>query len=101
MSGLRRGGTGYVDASLRIALLDLRGASVGPGDGHAHGSGNPHYWLDPVNAEIITGNILEALARLDPANGCYYENNRLAFLDRLAARHAGLGRAARPVRGSR
>ena len=28
--------------------------SVGPGDGHAHGSGNPHYWLDPKNAEIIT-----------------------------------------------
>ena len=34
-------------------------STVGPGDGHAHGSGNPHYWLDPKNAEIITGNILE------------------------------------------
>ena len=47
----------------------MRGATVGPGDGHAHGSGNPHYWLDPKNAEIITGNILEGLARIDPANG--------------------------------
>ena len=37
--------------------------SVGPTDGHAHGSGNPHYWLDPENAEIITATILEALAR--------------------------------------
>ncbi|MGE5164836.1 MAG: metal ABC transporter solute-binding protein, Zn/Mn family [Sphingobacteriales bacterium] len=42
--------------------------SVGPGDGHAHGSGNPHYWLDPKNAETITANVLEALARIDPAN---------------------------------
>jgi ABC-type Zn uptake system ZnuABC Zn-binding protein ZnuA len=84
--GLRRGESGYVDASLAIAVLDQRGASVGPSDGHAHASGNPHYWLDPRNAEIITGNILEALARVDPANGPYYEVNRLAFLARLDAK---------------
>ncbi len=77
-----RGGPGYVDASFAIAVLELRGMSVGPGDGHAHGSGNPHYWLDPKNAEIITGTILEALARIDPANAASYEANRLAFLAR-------------------
>ena len=59
---ISRGGPAYVDASFAIAVLELRGMSLGPGDGHAHGSGNPHYWLDPKNAEIITGNILEALA---------------------------------------
>jgi ABC-type Zn uptake system ZnuABC Zn-binding protein ZnuA len=80
---LRRGQPGHVDASFAIATLEVRGASVGPGDGHAHGSGNPHYWLDPKNAEIITGNILEALARVDPANAREYEANRLAFLQRL------------------
>jgi ABC-type Zn uptake system ZnuABC Zn-binding protein ZnuA len=80
---LRRGQPGHVDASAAIATLDVRGASVGPGDGHAHGSGNPHYWLDPNNAEIITGNILEALARVDPANARVYEANRVAFLERL------------------
>jgi ABC-type Zn uptake system ZnuABC Zn-binding protein ZnuA len=80
---LRRGQPGHVDASFAIATLDVRGSSVGPGDGHAHGSGNPHYWLDPKNAEIITGNILEALARIDPANVREYEANRLALLKRL------------------
>src|SRR5262245_12111866 len=80
---LRRGGPGHVDASQAIAVLDQRGIAVGPSDGHAHASGNPHYWLDPKNAEIITGNILEALARVDPANGPQYEANRLAFLARL------------------
>ncbi len=83
---LRRGGPGYVDASFAIAVLELRGMSVGPGDGHAHGSGNPHYWLDPKNAEIITGTILEALARIDPAHATTYEANRLAFLARLNAK---------------
>jgi len=62
--------------------------SVGPTDGHAHGSGNPHYWLDPKNAEIITGTILEALARIDPAHAASYEANRLAFLARLQAKLA-------------
>jgi len=88
VEGLRRGEPGHVDASRAIAVLDQRGSAVGPSDGHAHASGNPHYWLDPKNAEIITGNILEALARLDPANAPHYEANRLAFLARLEARLA-------------
>jgi len=79
---VRRGAPGYVDASLGIATLDVRGLSIG-GDGHAHGSGNPHYWLDPRNAEIITGNIQAALASIDPANAEAYAANRLAFLSRL------------------
>ena len=85
---LGRGAQGYVDASYGIAALELRGMSVGPGDGHAHGSGNPHYWLDPKNAEVITATILEALQRIDPANAAAYEANRAAFLARLQAKLA-------------
>jgi ABC-type Zn uptake system ZnuABC Zn-binding protein ZnuA len=85
-SEISRGGPAYVDASFAIAVLELRGMSVGPGDGHAHGSGNPHYWLDPKNAETITANIVEALARIDPANAKTYEVNRQAFLTRLNAK---------------
>jgi ABC-type Zn uptake system ZnuABC Zn-binding protein ZnuA len=80
---ISRGGPDYVDASFGIAVLELRGMSVGPGDGHAHGSGNPHYWLDPKNAEIMTASILEALERIDPANAKTYEANRQTFLFRL------------------
>ncbi len=80
---ISRGGPDYVDASFGIAVLELRGMSVGPGDGHAHGSGNPHYWLDPKNAEIMTASILEALERIDPANAKTYEANRRTFLARL------------------
>jgi len=87
-SAIRRGGPGYVDASFAITVLELRGMSVGPSDGHAHGSGNPHYWLDPKNAEIITGTILETLARIDSANAASYEANRAAFLARLQSKLA-------------
>jgi ABC-type Zn uptake system ZnuABC Zn-binding protein ZnuA len=94
-----RGGAGYVDASYGIAVLELRGMSVGPSDGHAHGSGNPHYWLDPKNAEIITGTILEALARIDPANAATYEANRQAFLARLNAKLAEWETKLAPLHG--
>jgi ABC-type Zn uptake system ZnuABC Zn-binding protein ZnuA len=93
-----RGGPAYVDASSGIAVLELRGMSVGPGDGHAHGSGNPHYWLDPRNAEIITQNILEALSRIDPVNAGRYEANRAAFLAGLAAKLANWDRRLASVR---
>lgn len=96
---LLRGQAGYVDASFAIALLDVRGAAVGDQGGHAHGSGNPHYWLDPTNAEIITGTLLEALVRLDPANTKYYEARRLAFLDRLAIKLREWEKALAGVQG--
>ena len=83
---LRRGGAGYVDASFGIAPLAVRGVAIAPGDGHAHGSGNPHYWLDPENARFITANIMEGLARVDPAHAIVYETNRQRFLARLSAR---------------
>ena len=94
-----RGGPGYVNASYGIAALELRGMSVGPGDGHAHGSGNPHYWLDPNNAEIITASILDALTRIDPANASAYESNRTAFLARLQGKLAEWETKLAPLKG--
>jgi ABC-type Zn uptake system ZnuABC Zn-binding protein ZnuA len=95
---IKRGGPGYVDASFGIAALEVRGVTVGAGDGHAHGSGNPHYWLDPKNAEFITANILEGLTRIDPANAGTYETNRKAFLDRLARKLAEWETKLAPLR---
>lgn len=83
---IARAGPNYVDASFAVPVLELRGMSVGPGDGHAHGSGNPHYWLDPKNASTMTANIVEALTRIDPANAAAYEANRRVFLTRLEAK---------------
>ena len=97
-AALARGGERYLDASRAITLLDVRGTAVGPG--HPHGSGNPHYWLDPANAEIITGTLLEALLRLDGANAPYYERRRLAFLEELGSRQQAWSRALAPLQGA-
>src|SRR5580704_13761798 len=61
---LMRGGDAYVDASAGVPLLEIRGQTVVNEGGHAHGVANPHYWLDPENAKIITAGIAAALARV-------------------------------------
>ncbi len=91
------GAPGYVDASRAIALLEVRGNAVGPG--HAHGSGNPHYWLDPDNAAIITGTIMDSLLLLDPAGARIYERQRIRFLDALAVRQQEWSAQLAPLRG--
>jgi len=96
---VQRAAPGHVDASTDVALLDVRAGGIGPGDGHAHGRGNPHYWLDPANAEMVTATILETLARLDSANAKRYEANRLAFLAELDAKMAQWQRALAPWQG--
>jgi zinc/manganese transport system substrate-binding protein/zinc transport system substrate-binding protein len=96
---IRRGARGYVDASYGIATLEVRGMSVGPGDGHAHGNGNPHYWLDPHNAEVITASIVAGLTRIDPESAGTYEANRTAFLARLNEKIAQWEAKLAPMRG--
>ena len=54
---LMRGGEAHVDASIGIPLLEVQSQDVQNTGGHSHGAANPHYWLDPRNAVIITGGI--------------------------------------------
>jgi ABC-type Zn uptake system ZnuABC Zn-binding protein ZnuA len=100
--GVQRRGPGYVDASLGIPLLEVKGTGLDPAnqDGHAHGLANPHYWLDPDNAAIITGGIAEAVMRVAPQLTQTVIANRDDFLDRLKARVAGWEQLLGPHRGA-
>jgi ABC-type Zn uptake system ZnuABC Zn-binding protein ZnuA len=102
-AAVNRGGAGYVDASFGIPLLEVKGSSVDPArqDGHAHGLANPHYWLDPANAEIITGGIAEAAIRAAPELAEKIIARRDAFLADLKARLASWERLLGPHRGAR
>jgi len=83
---LTRGGDAYLDASAGIPLLEIRGQSVMNEGGHSHGVANPHYWLDPENAVIVTAGIAEALARLAPEQRERIVANRDRFLAELKMR---------------
>lgn len=51
--------------------------------GHDHGSDDPHFWLDPLNAVAVTLAMAEKLATLDPAHAEAYRHNAHAFNESL------------------
>jgi ABC-type Zn uptake system ZnuABC Zn-binding protein ZnuA len=86
---LMRRGEAYVDGSVGIPLLEVSGQSVVNEGGHAHGVANPHYWLDPENAKIVSLGVAEGLARVMPAERARIAGNQERFvadLDRALAR---------------
>jgi ABC-type Zn uptake system ZnuABC Zn-binding protein ZnuA len=95
-----RGGAADVDASVGIPLLEVVGQGLEPEQGHAHGAANPHYWLDPANAETITALIAEAIGRVEPALAARAAANRTRFLAMLATRIADWQQRLTAVEGA-
>jgi ABC-type Zn uptake system ZnuABC Zn-binding protein ZnuA len=94
-----RGGNAYVDGSVGIPLLEVSGQGVVNEGGHAHGAANPHYWLDPENAKIVSLGIAEALARLLPGEHERIAANRDRFVAELDRRLARWTAQLAPVAG--
>jgi ABC-type Zn uptake system ZnuABC Zn-binding protein ZnuA len=102
-AAVNRGGAGYVDASVGIPLLEVKGSQLDPAarDGHAHGLANPHYWLDPASAKTISGAIAEAGIRVAPEMAEKLIANRDGFLSRLNASLARWEQLLAPHRAAR
>lgn len=92
----------HLDVSRSVELLQTETPRVREaGRAHVHGFGNPHYWLDPTHARPMTAAILDALARLLPAERASFEANRARFLERLDSAMARWMQAMAPHRGTR
>src|SRR5450755_908866 len=96
---LMRGGDAYLDASVGIPLLEIRGQSVTNEGGHSHGVANPHYWLDPETAVIVTAGLAEALVRLAPEQRERIVANRQRFLTELKLRRERWSELLAPFAG--
>lgn len=88
---------------------DGHGHGHGGGDNHSDGKGHddhdghgeasdPHIWLDPANARLLTARIAEALAAADPANADAYAANRDASIVEIAALRDEIDALLAPVR---
>ena len=95
------GGPGRVDGSRGIPVLEVPATRVDRSMGDVHPSGNPHYTLDPGMAPIVTGNILEGLARVAPKQRPAFERQRAAFLGRLDQAMARWRQLMEPVKGAK
>lgn len=76
------GGPGYVTAYTGIALMEVP-TSVSRSAGDIHVSGNPHIHTDPINAILISRNILVGLTRVSPENAAYFTERQADFERRV------------------
>lgn len=88
--------SGMVQYAPREALF-ATAASALHGD-HDHGKLDPHFWLDPRNAEIFVGALADELAQLDPANADTYRANAEREQQRLQQLYTDLEARLAPVR---
>ena len=51
--------------------------------GDVHPYGNPHVWLDPLNAKTMAENVAAALQKIDPAHGEDYKRNLETFQKKI------------------
>jgi zinc/manganese transport system substrate-binding protein len=94
------GKPGNVDMSEGVSLKDVPVGRVDRSMGDMHAYGNPHYTLNPQNAQRMAVNLLKALVANDPANADYYKANARQFVLEMSdvgkeirqafARYAGL-----------
>jgi zinc/manganese transport system substrate-binding protein len=96
---LFRGSPGFVDTSLGVPVLGIPAGRIDRSLGDVHGQGNPHYWLDPVNAKYISANIVNGLKRVDPQDSAYFDEQRQLFLKSLASHLSGWIKKGKPING--
>ena len=95
------GGTGYLDASTGVRILELPTGQITRAMGDVHPSGNPHYWLDPDNGRIIAKSIAAALARISPNDKGYFDQRYADFDRRLAEAQKRWNAAMAPYKGTK
>lgn len=82
---IQSGARGFVDASQGVDVLEKPSGTVSRAAGDIHPFGNPHYYADPKNLEIVAGHLADVFSQLDPANAAEYAANAKAFQTKMEA----------------
>jgi len=88
-TSIRVGGPRHLDASEKVLKLEIPSGKVGRHMGDVHPQGNPHYWLDPLNARIAAKSIADRLSKLEPTYAADFQRNLASFRDALDKRMFG------------
>jgi zinc/manganese transport system substrate-binding protein len=96
---LNKGGTGYVDASADIPVIDRPTTNITGAHGDVHPDGNPHYFYDPIYAKFVARNIVKGLIRVDGANADYYRGQLADFYKEIDRRMVGWKNELAPYAG--
>jgi ABC-type Zn uptake system ZnuABC Zn-binding protein ZnuA len=82
---LASGNPGHLAAATGVEMLEVPEV-LDRSRGDLHAAGNPHFLMDPLNAQRVAGRIAEALAVLDPPGADRYRANYARFSDQLEAK---------------
>ncbi|MEK8022524.1 MAG: metal ABC transporter substrate-binding protein [Candidatus Hydrogenedentota bacterium] len=97
---VRPGGPGYVDASIKVPVIEAPSGPIDRSMGDVHPFGNPHYTLDAGRCKWAAWNIANGLIRVDAANAEQYITNLKNLYARIDAALARAREAMKPYRGS-
>jgi len=86
---IRVGAPGHLDASEKVVRLGTPSTRITRAMGDVHPSGNPHYWLDPLNGRLAAKSIAERLTRLAPEHASEFAANLAGFEAELDRRMFG------------
>jgi len=75
---LATGAPGRVRCNEGVKMLEVP-ATLDRSEGDIHAAGNPHFLVDPVNAEIVAQHLAESFGAIDPANRETYLANAKKF----------------------
>ena len=92
---------GHVILSRGLQLLDVPSGPVDRSMGDVHPGGNPHYWLDPVNARPMAARLAEVFSQLDAANASYYAENLKKFTATLDGKLTEWAKQLEPFKGTK
>jgi ABC-type Zn uptake system ZnuABC Zn-binding protein ZnuA len=75
---------GNVDMSAGITLKDVPTGKIDRSMGDVHGYGNPHFQLNPQNAQRMAATLVKVMMKTDPDNAEFYKKNAIAFVKDMA-----------------
>ena len=97
---IQPGTKGFVDASQGVDVLEKPVGTVSRAEGDIHPLGNPHYYADPKNLEVVANHLAEVFSRLDPANAADYAANAKSFDEKMEASLEKWHKEMEPYKGA-
>ena len=97
---IQAGTKGFIDASKGIDVLEKPTGTVSRAEGDVHPLGNPHYYVDPKNLEVVADQLAVVFSNLDPANAADYAANAKTFDERMEHSLAKWEQQLAPYKGA-
>lgn len=95
------GHPGYFEAASAVKPIDIPQGGVDRSRGDIHPFGNPHFWLDPLNAKLAVRALAERMAQLDASDAAVFRANAAAFERRIDTKMREWSARMAPFKGAK